>query len=1044
MRQEGTGGQGKEARDHRRWPYVLTLLLIAAAYYASGRLGLLLAIPPGYATAVWPASGIALACVLIQGGRIWPGIWLGSFLINVWTGLDTSGALPLLRSLLLPGAIAVGATLQAVAGAWLIRRFVGYHNILTQEFDVVRMLALGGPLACLIAASVGVGSLWLQGFIPNDVVLFNWWTWWVGDSIGVLVFTPAMLVWTVRPYRSWLRQQLSVTLPLLALFAMVVLVFVITSSREQARLRAEFETLGNQAAQRLQADLDRYGVTLASMAGLYGSSENVTAVEFDHFAGLMLQQLPGLFAVSWNAVVPEADRAAFERSMRQQGFADFRIREPDGSGRLVPAQARDPHVVVTYIRYAEPVPGATGLDIAFDPQRLAALQLAGASGQPVVTSRVDLIGGHELADGVLMLLPVRQSGGRLLGYATLVLRTQNLLEHALDALPGAGILLKVVDRSAPAGSGTLFESSGADQPGAGSLSYTVPLRVAQRSWELQYTLPASYLVAHRSWQAWLVLAAGLLLTALLGILLLVIVGRGARVERMVAERTGELRGSEERFRSLLESAPDAMVIVARDGRITLVNSQTEHLFGYARQELLGHPVEMLIPPRFRGAHAGFRGGFVAMPRMRPMGEGRALYGQRKDGSEFPIEISLSPLRVGDELVVTSTIRDITVRRQVEDHLNRTLSVLTATLESTNDGILVVDHAGRIKNFNRQFIDMWHLSEAVVASGDDSRALAAVLPQLRDPEAFIAKVRDLYAQPEAESFDLLEFRDGKVFERNSRPQRIGGEIVGRVWSFRDVTQRVAGEAALKASEERYRAAEQTQRAIVAGVIDAIITIDEHGVVQSFNPAAERMFGWRADEVAGRNVRMLIPERLHGLINLPAIDENHQLGVRRESLGLRRDGSEFPIDLALNKMPHPDRREYVAMVSDISERKTAEAHIQHLAHHDTLTKLPNRALLQDRLNMAIAHAERSGHSLGVMMLDLDHFKRVNDTLGHQVGDQLLLTVVERLRDCVRKSDTVARMGGDEFVILLTDIHQRSEIERVADGIVRQLSLPMVLGK
>ena len=178
-------------------------------------------------------------------------------------------------------------------------------------------------------------------------------------------------------------------------------------------------------------------------------------------------------------------------------------------------------------------------------------------------------------------------------------------------------------------------------------------------------------------------------------------------------------------------------------------------------------------------------------------------------------------------------------------LQELISLLRATLESTADGILVVDRQGRIATWNRRLAEMWRIPLDILESRDDDRAIASVLDQLQNPEAFLAKVRDLYATPEAESFDVLTFKDGRVFERYSRPQHIGGDVVGRVWSFRDVTEQRRAEEVLRQSEERFA------RAFRASPIAVSITRASDGMFLDVNDAFRRLLGHEGHEVYGRS-------------------------------------------------------------------------------------------------------------------------------------------------------------------------------------------------
>jgi integral membrane sensor domain MASE1 len=164
---------------HRRGhPYDLMMVLgIATAYYVTGRFGLLLAIPPGYATAVWLPSGIALGAILIGGYRGWPGVLFGSWLLNMAVSFDATSGLPFLKAVALCSSIGLGAALQAVVGAYLVRRIVGFPTPLSRERDIGAFLGLGGPVSCLTNATIGVTSLWIAGKIPWAAYFHNWWTW---------------------------------------------------------------------------------------------------------------------------------------------------------------------------------------------------------------------------------------------------------------------------------------------------------------------------------------------------------------------------------------------------------------------------------------------------------------------------------------------------------------------------------------------------------------------------------------------------------------------------------------------------------------------------------------------------------------------------------------------------------------------------------------------------------------------------------------------------------------------------------------------------
>lgn len=532
---------------------LLQALLVALAYYLSGRLGLLLAIPPGYATAVWPASGIALAAIMLLGRWAAVGVFAGSFAVNIANGLDTTSLAALLHGLPVPLAIGAGAAAQALAGAWLVRRFVGYHNLLTQELQVLWMLGLGGPVACLINASAGVGSLYLAGLIPADNALFNWWTWWVGDSIGVLVFAPLVLIWSLRPGAPWRRRQLTATLPLVAMFSAVVWLFVFVSSQEQAQLRNRFEAHCKDYRTRFERDLKDDYHALYALAGFIREHETIERGAFERFASTQLNLLVGLRSLAWVPVVPAAERAGFEAAMQAQGLSGYRIHRP-ASGRLLPFDTLGQHAPVAYIVPAAGNEKVFGLDNEAEEIRRDALRMAERTGRPSASETFRLVQDQTGQNGMVIMLAVAAADGRTRGYVVAAMRIDTMVEASMGGLQEKGIAVSVhgeLDGRRP----TLLYGNALHNE-RGGLQLLLPLDVAGHRWQLGFEQPPSYLLANRSWSVWTMLAGGMLLTGLTGMFLLLVIGRESRVEQLVVERTVALAKSNSLLAQEVERSHD--------------------------------------------------------------------------------------------------------------------------------------------------------------------------------------------------------------------------------------------------------------------------------------------------------------------------------------------------------------------------------------------------------------------------------------------------------------------------------------------------------
>ncbi|MDB5896089.1 MAG: domain S-box protein [Rhodoferax sp.] len=366
---------------------------------------------------------------------------------------------------------------------------------------------------------------------------------------------------------------------------------------------------------------------------------------------------------------------------------------------------------------------------------------------------------------------------------------------------------------------------------------------------------------------------------------------------------------------------------------------------------------------------------------------------------------------------------------------RSLALLHATLEASPDGVAAISPAGDLIAYNSSFLQLWGLAPELLTAGGADALWRHCAAQVKAPVPHDAAA--LWGRPGVRDETL--FHDGRVFERHVSELVLAGDQPVFVAHWRDVTERKRSE------KQQHRMARMLDRSL-----NEIYLFDQETLRFTYaNAGALANLGYDLETLQQMRTPDIKPNFTEATFRQhvqPLIDGGTEL-LSYETVHQRADGSHYDVEVYLQRDTTDERPLFMALILDITERKIAQAQVQRLAFSDHLTGLPNRRMLLDQLDKAMATCLRHHRRGGLLFVDLDDFKTLNDTLGHDRGDLLLQQVARRLRSCVRESDTVARLGGDEFVVMLEDLDAAdlsagAEAQCVAEKILAVLNQPYQL--
>jgi diguanylate cyclase (GGDEF)-like protein/PAS domain S-box-containing protein len=1030
---------------------------LAAAYFAAAKLGFLFAVLDPNVSLVWPASGVAVAALVLGGLRLAPGVAVGAFLANF-------PAVPLLTATV----IALGSTLAAVAAAWLLTRpgsdGARFDPALARVRDVLRLIfpaALGTPV---IAATIGVAALAQAQLVDSERAIRAGIAWWAGDALGVLLFAPLVLAWArdLRPRVAVAEAFAHAVLIAAVLFAGAA-VLASYVPRERTEILAAFVLfpLAVWPAVRFpMREVATFNVALAMLvilAAWFGFGPFVSGADAaDLMATVALLASVTLTTLLLCALSSER-RAATERMRRSeerfrsltQLSADWyweqdeELRFTEISPAFEAATAFEPSEALGKRRWELPFEGRDSPEWAEHRRQLEAhqpfrdflrvrrgadgrLRYALTSGEPIFDATGEFRGyrgvGRDVTAQMAAEHAIRESRelfARIFSSSPNPMLINRIRDNRVMEVNDAWCALFGRERDTIVGR-TLEEVDVLVDPAERvRINALLRARGATRNFELQVRA-----------------RGGVVRDVLFAAELVDLAGERCVVSTLtdVTERNRalvELRASRERLERMFRGSPLPIAISGiEDGAVIDVNDAWSRTYGYAREAILGRNFVELGLWLDTEARRRMRDQLLASGAVRNF-EARW---RKSSGEIAEVLLSGDVMELDGAPVMLSAAIDVTEHNSAQRRLRESEARFTKIFHSSPMPVVITRLAdGTHVEVNEAWTKAYGWSrEEALAKGSVE---LGIWTHQGDRDEF---VRMLQTGVGVRNFECrVRKRGGELADvlLSADVLELGGDQCA-VTSILDITERKQAERQLRESERRFR-----DFAEAAG--EYVWELDVDGRYTNVSRRVEQVLGYAPDELLGRRPTDLMPpgeaERVRDW--LAQVMRSREAFRNLEHRSMSRSGSQ--VWQIVSGVPIVDGEGrfvgYRGTALDITERKQAESRIAELATRDPLTGLPNRLLLSDRLARGITAAHREGGLLAVMFVDLDHFKRINDTLGHDVGDQLLREVAKRIGGVLRKGDTLSRLGGDEFVVVLEGLKAAEDAGQVARKLIDALSQP-----